>query len=310
MNLVRLPNYMANKKAPARKSKKQHTPDFYPVVRKIRLADNVNGALNGTHAGDAGQLLSISNRRLYRYAKLYQLKIDLDIQTAVAGDAIVEVYALANNWDVQRALALAKKIYDEAYADELEVAGATSARWRDFRVASGVLNAGVLDPIQYDNRTLAETVQDVGEHAVSTGDVGGTDMAFTWGAGSGSQIDIVNEWIESGRINNDPAVSGTTAPYAGVNNDQMSDNELEALNSDGNSPPYSSTGFSDQLVKVATLYFRPGAIGMQKLSSGYFDAPCGLFVLKTNVSLGNGTLTMTAKSGDYKGVHALSMCQE
>ena len=304
---------MAAKKSMSKSSrkvtKKQHTPDYYPVVRKIRLADTTNGVINATHAGDAGQLLSIANRRLYRYAKLYRLKIDLEIPSGAA-DTIVDVYALANNWDVQRALALAKKIYDEAYADEMEVAGATSARWRDFRVASGVLNAGVLDPMQYHNRTLADGLLNVGEHTASTVDVGGTDMAFTWGAGSGSQIDIKNEWIESGRINNDPATSGTTAPYAGVNSDGLSDKELEALNDDGNSPPYSSTGTSDQLVKVASLYFRPGAVGLQKLSTGYFDAPCGLFVLKTNVSLSNGSLTMTAKSGDYKGVHALSMFQE
>lgn len=302
---------MSAKKSPARKpQKKQHTPDYYPVVRETYLGDSTNGAFTGTHAGDAGQILSIANRRLYRYGKMYQLKLDLDIPSNFAAEAVVEVFALRNNWDTQRAFALAKKVFDEAYADELKISTGNLARWTDFRIASGVTNAGIIDPVNYDSATLAINVEDVGEHTVSAVDDQGTEKAFTWGNASGSLLSVPAEWVEAGRTARDPGAFSTTAPYAGVNNDQLSDIEQQNLGNDGNFPPYSESASADLLTKVATLYFRPGAIGLSKLSTGYFDAPCGLFIVKVNQTLPNGYLKFSAKSGDYKGVHALSMCQE
>ena len=289
--------------------KKQHTPDYYPVVRETYLGDDTNGAFTGTHTGDAGQILSIVNRRLYRYGKMYQLKIDLD-PGSIAADAIVEVFALRNNWDTQRAFALAKAVYDEAYADELKLGKGNLARWRDFRINSGVTGAGIIDPVKFDSATLAIGVEDFGEHVVSAVDDNGTEKAFTWGNGSGSQISVPTEWTQAGRTAADPNVISTSAPYAGVNSDKMSDIEQGNLGNDGNNPPYSASSATDLLTKVATLYFRPGAIGLSKLSTGYFDAPCGLFIIKVNAPLANGRLKLSAKAGDYKGVHALSMCQE
>jgi hypothetical protein len=304
---------MATKKAPAKgkklRSKKQHTPDYYPVQRKIDLSV-ASGSFNGTLVGDTGRLLSQVNRRLYRYGKMYQNKIDFDVPSNLAAEAVVEVYALANTWDVQRAYALAKKVYDEAYTDERNMSTGQSARWSDFRVGSGVTGGINMVPQTYDNATLAASVLNVGEHDQSSVDKGGVETYFTWGAATANQIDIVNEWIESGRVSATPSTLSTTAPYEGVNSDQLSNLEQEHLADHGNNPPYSTNADSDQLVKVATIYFRPGAIGLSKLSTGFFDAPCGLFVLKTNLALPTGSVTLTVKSGDYKGVHALSMCQE
>lgn len=301
---------MVAKKTPVRKTKKQHTPDYYPVVRETYLGDDVNGAFTGTHAGDAGQILSIVNRRLYRYGKLYQLKVDLDIPSTFAGEAVVEVYALRNNWDTQRAFALAKSVFDEAYEDELKMGTGNLARWRDFRIASGVTGAGVIDPVKYDNATLAIAVENEGEHALSSVDKAGTETFFTWGNGSATALSVPGEWSNAGRTASDPNIISTTAPYDGVNSDQLSDIEQEHLGDLGNVPPYSPSSASDLMTKVATLYFRAGAIQMSKLSTGYFNAPCGLFVVKVNTTLPNGYLKLSAKSGDYKGVHALSMCQE
>lgn len=304
---------MATRKAPAKGNKrsvtkKQHTPDYYPCVRTLTLGVD-SGSITGTMKGDVGRLLSISNRRLYRYGKNYQVKLDLVIPPDLGADFVVEVYALANNWDVQRAYALAKSVYDEARSDELKMAGGSSARWADFRVGAGVAGATVLTPFQYDNASLALTAQNVGEFVQSSVDKAGTRTYFTWGAAASNQIDIVNEWIESGRVSDDPSSFSSTAPYQGVNSDSSSDIELENINIDGNDPPYGPTGTSDQLVRVGTIFFRPGAIGLSKLSTGYFDAPCGLFVCKVTGNVGNGSLSMTAKSGDYKGVHATNMTQ-
>jgi hypothetical protein len=91
----------------------------------------------------------------------------------------------------------------------------------------------------------------------------------------------------------------------------MSDIEMGNLGNDGNNPPYNVASHPDLFVKVATLRYQPGPEGMQRLSTGYFDAPCGLFVLKTTAAgnLPNGIISMTAKAGDYKGVSAQRMCQ-
>jgi len=306
---------MATRKAPAKGkkrsvTKKQHTPDYYPVVRETYLGDDTNGAFTGTHAGDAGQILSIVNRRLYRYGKLYPIKLDLDIPSTWAAEAVVEVYALRNNWDTQRAFALAKATYDEAHADEIKSSPSNLARWNDFRVYHGVTAAGTIDPVRYDQSALGLTVENDGEHIVSAVDDNGTEKSFTWGTPGGTQLGVTSEWVNAGRVAADPNLYSSNAPYAGVNNDQASDIEMANMANDGNNPPYSASANTDLLTKVATLYFRPGAIGLSKLSTGYFDAPCGLFIVKVNQSLPNGYLKLSVKSGDYKGVNALSMCQE
>ena len=295
-------------------TKKQHTPDYYPVQRMIPLGttDAAQGSLAGTVTGDCGKLLSKTNRRLYRYGMNYSMKIDLDITQAAAQPFDVEVYALRNTWDVQRSYALAKKVYDEAYADELKSSGSGNlARWRDFRVNDGVIGAIDLNPCIYDNASLARIVNNDGEFTVSAVDDAGTEKQFTWGNASATSLDIVNEWVQSGRTGADPNVISTSAPYEGVNSDQLSDIEMGNLGGDGNLPPYAQSSDSDMLVKVATLRYEPAPTGLQRLSTGYFDAPCGLFVLKTTtgVANANGSYVLTVQSGDYKGTKASAMCQ-
>jgi hypothetical protein len=242
----------------------------------------------------------------------YQIKIDLEASSGALGVPFtVEVYSLMNNWDVQRSFALAKKTWQEAHADEMQ-SKATSARWMDFRVRDGVNGAAILQPVRYNQDTLAAIVTDDGEHAESSVDVAGTEKFFTWATPSGTELSVLDEWQHYGRAESDPASSATNAPYDGVNSDDFSNIEQTNIGDDGNNPPYSSFSAGDYLVKVATLRYQPGADGLQRLSTGYFDAPCGLFVLKHNLpgaNLSNGTISMVAKSGDYKGVDAKSMCQ-
>ena len=300
-------------KVKAKRTKKQHTPDYYPVQRRIPIG--VEGAsLTGTVVGDAGKLLSIANRRLYRYGKMYQIKVDLDMNVTANSDVQIDVYALRNNWDVQRGYALAKKIWEESSAEEREVASSNIARWRDFRIDSGVTGATFADPVIYDNASLAASVANDGEHTVSSVDVGGVATRFTWGNAGVGLIDVMGEWTKAGVTSTDPSAVTTTAPYDGVNADEMSDIEMEDLSNDGNNPPYQATSDTDCLVKVGTIFFRAASaptppVALQRLSTGYFDAPCGLFVLDINTARANGEISITAKSGDYKGVHALSMSQ-
>ena len=289
------------------RSKKQHTPDYYPVQRKIPLGV-FDSAISATTVGDAGRLLSIANRRLMRYGMKYQIKIDLEMNSTYSGAPFaVDVYALANTWDVQRSFALAKKTWTEAHAEEMQ-STATSARWLDFRIRDGVNSAAILQPVRYNNDTQAAIVTDDGEHAESSVDAGGTEKFFTWASPSVTELNVLDEWQHYGRAEDDPASASSNAPYDGVNADTASNIEQINVGNDGNSPPYSSFSHGDVLVKVATIRF-DSANQLQKLSTGYFDAPCGLFVLKHSFSgnLANGTITMCAKSGDYKGVDAKSM---
>ena len=300
---------MVAKKTPVRKTKKQHTPDYYPVQRKITLGVD-GGNLGGNNVADIGKLLSIQNRRLYRQGKLYTAKVDLEIDGTVGVDHYVDVYVLVNNWDTQRAFALAKATYDEAYADELKAQAGQASRWRDFRTDHGLTGFGDIDPVTYDRGNLATSVENHGEHLLSFVDDAGTSKGFTWGQATGSLLSIIAEWDNAGTTSSTPSAASSAAPYGGVNNDALSDIEMQHLGSAGNSPPYNTGNTQGIWVKVCTLYKQIGAIGLQKLSTGYFEAPCGLIALVANSGLGNDSLSLTVKSGDYKGVHGLSMCQE
>jgi hypothetical protein len=72
-------------------------------------------------------------------------------------------------------------------------------------------------------------------------------------------------------------------------------------------PPYDKNGVNAPTpwVKIAELGATGGA---QRLSTGYFTAPCG-FVVIYSTSGNVGNLTFEVKSGDYKGVHAPSMIE-
>ena len=305
---------MAAKKATAKRTKKQHTPDYYPVQRSVNLG--VPGAtLTGTNVGDAGKLLSIANRRLYRQGKMYQIKLDLDMIHTMDSDVEIEVYALANTWDIQRGYALARETYERATRDERGSLGNNVARWEDFRVGHGIAGAGHLERTGYFAGTLALTTVTAGEHQVSQVDDSGTTKTFDWSAADGgSTLSIIQNWSRSGRAKQDPANVVNDVPYEGVNSDDMSAAEANALQANGNDPPYAVSAPTMIWVKVGSLYYRPEAPispGMQRLSTGFFDAPCGLFVLKsTGFAPPSGSVRLTAKAGEYKGVAAHAMCQE
>lgn len=309
---------MAGKKTTKKTTtKKQHTPDYYPVVRNIPLG-LTSGNLGGDTIVDAARLLSIANRRLYRFGNNYEIKIDLDVNHTVNADVEFEVYALINSWDIQRAYALAKATHDKAMADERASLGPTGvARWQDFRVGHGVTGASIALPIFNDRGSLTDIVQNDGEFQDSQVDDGGTLKQFTWGQAAGNLLSVIAEWDLVGQTDSSPqSHAGGDAPYSGVNSDDQSGIERQAVIENGNLPPYNQNTPGQVWIKVATLYYRvdpagPVSVGMQRLSTGYFHAPCGLVCLKSvgPANLSIGSVRMTAKSGSYKGVAAHSMCQ-
>lgn len=281
---------------------------YLPVQRKIQLG--VSGS-PGTQSAtfDTGRILSQQNHRLYRYGKRYTQKIDVD-PSALNPGSTVDVWALADTWMVQKAFEEAAVVFKRAYTDEREnLTKEARARWFDFRVTSGI-TATDMFPVVDSNPTTAAFALIVNGEIVNSvvEDAAGVTRTFTWaGATSAGSYSLIGEYNLAGNTSGSPGNPTGSGPYDDLEAD-ASAVEMQAQQNDGNFPPYDANNLPSVWVKVATLTVGPA--GNQKLSSGYFDAPCGLVYLKatgqTIDSLGNN-ISLTVQSGDYKGVKAHNM---
>lgn len=273
----------------------------YPVVRSGRLSAGTSGEFEI----NIEKFLSKTNRRLYRHARLYRTKIDVDADSTETFD----VYALANNWMNHRALKMAYDMYMLNSKDERErLKGTQVARWQDFRTLSGGSGA-IANPVQYNVNQIATSLT-AGEFALTlVVDSAGNSKEFTWGSASISKYSILAEYDKAGNAQPSPNTSTGDLPYDTLmaDDDAVMANSLQIL---GENPPYDATGVLDglQWVKIATI---TGASVSQKLTTGFFDAPCGFVVIQqvTGTSDKSGDLTWTVQAGDYKGVHAPSMLE-
>ena len=149
---------MASKKSTKKTSSKSKAKSFYPTVLGSKLGSTTETQTARTL--DVGRALSLLNRRMYRYARCYSVKIDMNIN---AGQT-VEVYALRNDWAIQKGLQLAYKQYLHNTADERANLGTHTARWEDFRVEDGVGGSTNVmlptlhdEPVSYTHLTLPTT---------------------------------------------------------------------------------------------------------------------------------------------------------
>jgi hypothetical protein len=117
----------------------------------------------------------------------------------------------------------------------------------------------------------------------------------------------MEEYDLAGNQTRSPATGTGDMPYADLEADSSAI-EGAALQTQGQDPPYVATAFPDVFVKVGELTV--GAAGSQKLSTGYFHAPCGVFIIRSSTGnvedLGN-QLMLEVRAGDYKGVSAHNM---
>jgi hypothetical protein len=116
------------------------------------------------------------------------------------------------------------------------------------------------------------------------------------------------EYDKAGNQTRAPATGTGTMPYADLEADSSA-TEGAALQIQGQDPPYGATNFPLYLVKVGELTV--GSAGQTKLSTGFFHAPCGYFLLRSSTTdefaaIGDN-LTLEVRTGDYKGVHAVNM---
>jgi len=277
--------------------------DHYPVVRQGRM--DLTGAPTTPEIEiNIEQYLSKVNRRLYRQSRAYVAKLDLDPDATQT----IDVYVLNDSWMTHRALKMAYDMYLENSEDErVRLKENAIARWEDFRVTSG-LSFQQINPLQFNN-TLAPQQLAGGEFSITTvEDAAGTTRSFTWGAGTASKYSIIEEYDKAGNAQSSPVTSTGDMPY----DDLMADDsaaQAASLQNKGNKPPYDEDGVNAdrQWVKVASL----GTGATQRLSTGFFTAPCGIVLVKDQGGAITefGKLAWTVKSGDYKGVHAPSMLE-
>jgi hypothetical protein len=281
---------------------------FYPVQRKIPLSSSADtGATVGQF--DTGRVLSQVNHRLYRYGKRYTQKIDVD-PSALSPGTTVDVWALMDTWAVQKAYEEAAVVFHRAYTDEREnLTKDARARWFDFRVRSGI-TADDLYAVNDANPTTGSTSLIVAGEFIDSKveDQAGATRTFSWaGATTATTYSLIGEYDLAGNTSSSPTTTTGAGPYDDLEAD-ASQVEMNALQTDGNLPPYDNNGLPSVWMKVATLTV--GAPGNQKTSTGYFDAPCGLVCVsvtgQTMFSLKN-SLHLTVQSGDYKGVRAHDM---
>jgi hypothetical protein len=279
--------------------------NHYPTVRTFEITPQTP-VISTTRVLDSGKVLSQANRRLYRYTRYYDLKLDLNQNSTQT----IEVFALRDDWAVQKGLQMAYQQYLENTAHERnKLTDGQVARWEDFRVSDGV--AGPHDELfaTLRDQNMTATRLGVGEFSLSNVvDAANVKKIFTWSpAPSGGEYGILVEYEKSGRMDLSPATIEPDMAYADI--DAMTnDATADDLKSDGNAPPYDPNTVNEQgpWVRVGTL---GGTGGVQQLSTGFFCAPCGIVVLKGVTIDGDLDLRVTYKKGDYKGVSAPSMLE-
>lgn len=276
----------------------------YPVVRSSNLSNNT-GVPQNDRIIQVDQMLSKLNRRLYRMGRFYEVKVDIDTTFPTA----IEVFALRDDWAVHKAFQVAYDAYLKNVAEEREALNGQVARWNDFRVQTGVAGADLVDPLLYDVSGTPAALTS-GEFALAlVADEAGTLRSFTWGAGAANRYGILEEYDKAGNAQASPDSATGDMPYAGLDT-EMDANIASNEQAANNLPPYDQNGVNTAtpFVKIAELGVTAG--GAQRLSTGFFSAPCGIVVLRgVGAATNDPKISFTAKKGDYKGVHAPSMLE-
>ena len=303
-NLVHVPKTKARL---AGKKKSSSGSKHYPVQRHIRLAEGANPqSNNATMLVRVDRELSRVNHRLYRQSRVPSCKISIDAN--VAAGTGVDVYVLRDTWMNQKAYQLAKQEFDNNAVQEREQLGTMTARWNDFRVNMGLSSFAELDAV-IEGETTATKMFGVGEYELSkVTDATGTVNTFRWLGSGANTFNIIDEFDTTGNAPVTPPNATIRAAY-GELEDQMDDDMSAHLSQDGNAPPYDQSVINnDILVRVARLV--NDGTGTSKLSTGFFNAPCGFIILEgvgggTSVTL-DSAITLEVQAGDYKGVKAPS----
>lgn len=277
-----------------------------PTTRRIYCKPSVVSSTD--ISGDVSKLLSQTNHRLYRQGRNYKIRVGIDPGQPVTAT----IYSLRPDWMVMKAWQKAFETFMNNSKEEMDALAQAGgkARWQDFRVGLGFTShsATVLQAVLSDG--VGETALVGGEAPLSkVHRENGTAHTFRWGGGTATNFfDILQEYQRMANVNSSPSNPTTTGAYQTLDDD-LRDEQLSHLTGDGDVPPYDPDNMNNlqPWVKIATL--GAGAAGDQQLSTGYFDAPCGFFlvILSGVMNHDDPRIFVEAKSGSYKGVDAESM---
>ena len=281
----------------------------------IMVQSKINLVLDGSADQEAilrvDRVLSQMNHQLFRQSRNYCVKLDLDI--AAANDTVIDVYALVDTWWLQKAYKLAHETFIKNSKEESGQLKTMKARWNDFRVDHGLASPAFdkqLIAAGYTTPGTEDTYANNQEYNMSeVHDTSGNTNTFRFiGSGAGTW-NIIDEYDLTGNVQSAPSNAANAVAYDGLE-DEMDDGQMQHLADDGNIPPYDRLTFENAvLVRVATL---ANFVTGPKLSTGYFNAPAGLVVVQSrsnNLLPSDVMLTMSAKEGKYKGIHAPSLLE-
>jgi len=203
--------------------------------------------------------------------------------------------------------------YLKSTADERASMSSTQiARWEDFRIEHGVDTPNECSPVLHNSSLLGVPIT-VGEHDdTEVRDDSGNNFTFTFASlVPAGKFGVLQEYDKYADTQSSPSntVGGAETPYDNIGAD-LDQNAVDDLEERGNSPPYNAESVNSISPWVRVGVLGATGTGQQRLSTGNFIAPCGLVVLKGYTYVGDpGTyeVSITHKTGDYKGVHAPSM---
>lgn len=291
---------------------------------------------NQTKYLDVAELLSITNRRMYRQNRVYRCRLVVKptaITSATEGFSGT-VMAINNTWANRRAYAMAMEQWLKAHQDEVKLMkdkGLSFAKWRDFKTKLGATN-GRISPIghKYNSSTQdfvhealtpAAGNYDWDASTVAVSHVSGipVEFGFNWLASDGNNFNIVEQADRIYNIQQSPDTAfDYDLPYDSlqVNSTEIDDIEFEGLQEDGNEPPYDKNILNNILAHVGTLgsmmtdssnpAATTGEYESMMLKTPWFDAPCGFVILDGAffADLQDMDICLEVMTGDYKGVKA------
>lgn len=272
--------------------------------REFLLGNSNASAVGTTAVVHADRLASEANHRLYRQHRGYNVRLSLLTNTVANLAQPVEVWALAPNWKVINALKTAKRMYDQATAEELATSG--KSRWHDFRMTMDV-TADVLEGYGKNASGVAGVSYNpfvAGEYDFSTiTDQAGNNFDFHLVQNTNAfGYNVFEEYDQMGRASQDPSSTVPPGGYSGLLPGLDQDDQTELLE-EGNSPPYdmANNPRSGTWVQIAELY---RDVTGHVLSTGYFDAPLGIIVLRHAHTIEQNVpfLRLEYAAGSYKGI--------
>ena len=287
-----------------------------------RVINYVNISGEGNIAVDYD--LAKVNHRLYRQSKCYYGTVRM--QQVNPGDEL-EIYTLANTWFNKKAYMLAMEMYFNSRKEELEHAGAGSARWDDFRVAPGQTSYLLGNPLSYyaptdpslHDTTYASSQFGAGEYFYSRiWDSAGDPRGFTWGEANTTVLtpphytylnayNVVTEYNKRANVQDSPENVAVDIPYADSerqSSEGLSEAEMDDVVGAGNEPPYNPNAFPPGFAWIQRGVLGSDTNGANsqtnRLSTGLIPIPNGIILFK---AAGTVNIQVELKAGNYKGVH-------